>query len=159
MSEMVLAALIGVGGVFIGGAVTWFVTLRKMPKELRVLNSEEQENLSVALNNAVTAYNTSLGAANAQRKDFEQRISELEAHRTERGRQIYTLETTIEQLKQTMEARDREYIKETQALRGKLAEYEMIIKQLIVALQEVDPALLERIDLTDTLQKIKTIGK
>jgi predicted RNase H-like nuclease (RuvC/YqgF family) len=103
VSEAVTVAIVGVIGIvlsaLIGGGVAWYVALRKMPKEMRVLSSEEQKNLSDALNNAVAAYNTSLTASNFQKVNLEARIATLEKEneetrtaRVERDARIAALE-------------------------------------------------------------------
>lgn len=171
MTESVIVALIGLLGVALGGGVMWFISLRKMPRELRLLSSQEQNNLAGALNEAVNALTQSLTAANSERKDFEDRINQLEAHRDVRSREIYTLQQDFLKLNQDYEKLNRDHAKETQKLRDEVAAlqqkvaegeeknktYKVVIERLIEALRTVDPHLLEGIELPDTLEKIKAV--
>ena len=170
MSESVLIAVIGAVGVLLGalisGSVLWYVAIRKTPSEIDALDAQETLSISAALKNAAESIDVLIKSQASERHDLESRIEELEAHRSERSRQIYTLEKTIQDLQQTIEARDREYAKAIGELekqitdeRKKSAAYKTAVERLIEILQNIDPNLLDGIELPDTLRKIKAVQK
>jgi predicted RNase H-like nuclease (RuvC/YqgF family) len=165
MTEAILVAIIGALGLLIGSVLAWGIALRKMPKEIKVLNSEEQENLSVALSNAVSAYNNSVTASNTLVKNLEGRVDELEAHRAMRSREIFTLQ-------QNFEAQSREYAKKMQELQDTISalqaqvdegskKYEKLKKttfKLYQALKDANVPIPDiDSELIDTLDKIKPV--
>lgn len=148
----IIGALVTVGGVLI----QW----RKSRSEINVNDTQGTANLSKALKDAVDALTGSL----ADRKALEQRVDELEAHKIHSSREIYNLHGKIENL-------NRDYAKETSQLHEQVATlqrqvtegiekqrtYRKLIERLVEILQKVDPKLLEGIELTDTLEKIKAV--
>jgi chromosome segregation ATPase len=165
MPETILVAIIGTLGLLIGAVLTWNVAMKKMPKELKVLDTQGTANLAQALNDATQALTNALQASNAERNSFETRINELEAHRDMRSREIYTLQQTLEKMQ-------RDYVAETQSLRINVAslqaqvddgskKYEKLKKTTIKLYQALKDANVPIPDidseLIDTLDKIKPV--
>lgn len=168
MNENVLIAIItsitAIISAIITGSVLWWVAIRKTPKEVKVLSTQETLNFTESFKTYAEALDSVVKTVMATNKDLEGRVDELEAHRIERSRQIYELQQTIDDLKLKNEIRDREYVQETQSLRDEIeafkkknTEYRTIIEKLLEAIQRLDPTLLEGIDLTETLKKFKAI--
>lgn len=113
---MEIAAIVSVIGalVTIGGLILNF---RKSKSEIKVLNSQEKNNLAEALDKtggmflqALKAFTEEREGLLEERNALEGRIEELEKHREERTKRIEELERLVEGL-------NRAYVKETQELR------------------------------------------
>jgi chromosome segregation ATPase len=181
MSDAVLIAVVGLLSAFLsGGGVLAYVALKKSKTEIKVLDTQGTSNIAKALNDAAVAMGAILNASEADRqeavsdrKDLEARVDELEAHRSMRSREIYTLQQNLEKLTQDYEKLNRVYAAETGKLREevrllqmKIAEgeeknktYKTVIERLIEALRKVDPQLLDGIELPETLEKIKAVKR
>lgn len=167
MPEGIAIAVISLIASAIGASVGWYVAARKTPKEMRVLDSQESENLATALNLAVQTLTNSMTNSNADRVVLEKRIDELEAHREMRSREIYTLQQQMEQLnreyaKQVSELSNKVKVLESQSLEWgkkyeKLKHYTEKLRQALndagLTVPEMDS------DLLDTLDKISNFGK
>lgn len=162
MSETVQVAIIGAISALLGGAGMWLIAWKKYPREVRVLKSEETENMAKALNDATAAIINSVNAANKERELWEsekklliQRIDELEVHKNERTRMIY-------EIQRKLEASDREHVAQIAALQTQIetgnGKYESLKKQTAKMYQalrdnniniDIDP------DFRDTLERMK----
>lgn len=115
--DVLEAIVTSVISALLAGAVTWYIALKKMPHETKVMDSEESENLATTLNLVVTTLQNTVVASNSERKNLTSRIEELEAHRDMRSREIYALQQNLEQL-------NREYAKEVTSLQEKVRNLE-----------------------------------
>lgn len=124
-------AIIGAIGGLITGLVGAYIALRMVKPNVRVLNSQEQLNLSTALKNAVDALTDSLETssnvrqqAEQERQALEKRIDELEAHREARTKQIEDQNIKVEALEQSLEKSNREYTKAISTLQQQVGDWE-----------------------------------
>jgi uncharacterized membrane protein YccC len=121
MTENIIVAVVGLIATALGASVMWYVAVRKTPRELRVMGSQETENLAHALNDATQALINQGAATTAERKDMKSRIVELERVQGERTQTILDLTNQIEAL-------NREYAREFSALKRQWREWYLTLK-------------------------------
>lgn len=159
--EFLVGAFSAIGGM-VATIVTAYIALRNVKPNQRILKSQETSSLATAAETAAGALVDILKAFSDERKQFELRIDELEAHREERTKRIEELENSIESL-------NREYAAETQSLKEKIDDlqtqvtdgkdrYDRLVRvneKLVQALKDASIPLPDiEADLTDS-QKLR----
>lgn len=174
MTENIIIAIISAVTTLAGGGFIYaFIAWRKSKSEIKVIDTQGSANIAKALSDAGGFVSTLITSFQAERKDLEDRVNELEAHRDMRSREIYTLQQNFNTLHDQYEKLNRDHAIETQKLRDEVQilqqkvaagdkkneTYKLVIERLIEALRKVDPQLLEGIELPETLEKIRAVKR
>lgn len=168
MSDLLLAVLSALGGL-LSGLVGMYISLKNLKPNIKLLNSQEHQNLADAADTAAGALVQIIKAFSDERKALEMRIDELEKHREERTKRIDELEDHIEKLNREYTVQNaalhdeikvlRNTVEEGQRRYGKLKRYtEKLLEALKLAGVEQLPEMEDE-RLSETWEKIRTVKR
>ena len=123
MSETIIVALIGLVGIVLSGAVGAYIAIRMLKPQVRVLESQEQHNISSALKEVAVAF----GEVIDTNLELQRRVDVLEEGREQRTKDIAELRLQIDVLSREHAAEMRDMKQRYDELRS---EYKNVLQLL-----------------------------